>query len=97
VSSGIVYIRRRHINDKGDKMTQDIEGLVSSISINQVLVAILEEYGKLTVPTLKFLDAKTSEKELVIDYNEEDPSFTFSLRETKPNLNATIDEERIEQ
>ena len=97
MSSGIVYIRRRHINDKGDKMTQDIEGLVSSISINQVLVAILEEYGKLTVPTLKFLDVKTSEKELVIDYNEEDPSFTFSLRETKTNLNATIDEERIEQ
>ena len=97
MSGGIVYIRRRHINDKGDKMTQDIEGLVSSISINQVLVAILEEYGKLTVPTLKFLDAKTSEKELVIDYNEKDPSFTFSLRETKPDLNATIDEERIEQ
>ena len=97
MSGGIVYIRRRHINDKGDKMTQDIEGLVSSISINQVLVAILEEYSKLTVPTLKFLDAKTSEKELVIDYNEEDPSFTFSLRETKPDLNATIDEERIEQ
>ena len=81
MSGGIVYIRRRHINDKGDKMTQDIEGLVSSISINQVLVAILEEYGKLTVPTLKFLDAKTSEKELVIDYDEEGPSFTFSLRD----------------
>jgi hypothetical protein len=78
-------------------MTQDIEGLVTSISINQVLVAVLEEYGKLTVPTLRFLDAGGTEKELVIDYNEEDPSFTFSLRETKPNLNDTIDEERIEQ
>ena len=78
-------------------MTQDIEGLVTSISINQVLVAVLEEYGKLTVPTLRFLDAGGTEKELVIDYNEEDPSFTFSLRETKPDLNATIDEERIEQ
>ena len=97
MSGNIVYIRRRYLDDQGDKMTQDIEGLVASISINQVLVAILEEYGKLTVPTLKFLDAKTSEKELVIDYNEEDPSFTFSLRETKTNLNATIDEERIEQ
>ena len=78
-------------------MTQDIEGLVTSISINQVLVAVLEEYGKLTVPTLRFLDAGFTEKELVIDYNEEDPSFTFSLRETKPNLNDTMDEERIEQ
>ena len=78
-------------------MTQDIEGLVTSISINQVLVAVLEEYGKLTVPTLRFLEAGCTEKELVIDYNEEDPSFTFSLRETKPNLNDTMDEERIEQ
>ena len=69
MSGNIVYIRRRHPDDQGDKMTQDIEGLVASISINQVLVAILEEYGKLTVPTLKFLDTKSSEKELVIDYN----------------------------
>lgn len=62
-------------------MTDDIEGLVTSISINQVLVAVLEEYGKLTVPTLRFLDAGAAEKELVIDYDEEGPSFTFSLRD----------------
>jgi hypothetical protein len=62
-------------------VTDDIQGLVTSISINQVLVAVLEEYGKLTVPTLRFLDAVESEKELVIDYDEEGPSFTFSLRE----------------
>jgi hypothetical protein len=61
-------------------VTDDIQGLVTSISINQVLVAVLEEYGKLTVPTLRFLDAGASEKELVIDYDEEGPSFTFSLR-----------------
>lgn len=62
-------------------MTEDIEGLVTSISINQVLVALLEEYKTLTVPTLRFLDAGAAEKELVIDYDEEGPSFTFSLRE----------------
>ena len=62
-------------------MTEDIEGLVTSISINQVLVAVLEEYKKLTVPTLRFLDAAQVEKELVIDYDENGPSFTFSLRE----------------
>lgn len=62
-------------------MTDNIEQIVSSISINQVLVAILEEYKNLTVPTIKFLDAKNNNKELVIDYNEEGPSFTFSLRE----------------
>ena len=62
-------------------MTDDLEGLVTSISMNQVLVAILEEHGKLVVPTLRFLDVNVSNKELVIDYDEEGPSFTFSLRE----------------
>ena len=62
-------------------MTDDIEGLVTSISMNQVLVAILEEHGKLVVPTLRFLDTNVSNKELVIDYDEEGPSFTFSLRD----------------
>jgi uncharacterized membrane protein YcaP (DUF421 family) len=66
-------------------MTDDIEGLVTSISINQVLVAILEEHGKLTVPTLKFLESSSAEKELVIDYDETTPSFTFSLREKNGN------------
>jgi hypothetical protein len=62
-------------------MTDDIEGLVTSINMNQVLVAILEEHGKLAVPTLRFLDVNVSNKELVIDYDEEGPSFTFSLRD----------------
>jgi hypothetical protein len=62
-------------------MTEDIEGLVTSININQILVSILSEYGKLTVPTLSFLDSSTDDKELVIDYDENGPSFTFSLRD----------------
>jgi uncharacterized membrane protein YcaP (DUF421 family) len=62
-------------------MTEDVEGIIQSVSINQVLVAILEEHGKLTVPTLKFLDAANIDKELVISYDEEPPSFTFSLRD----------------
>lgn len=62
-------------------MTQEVESLVSSISLNQILVAILDEYKKLTVPTLSFLDANDLDKELVIDYDENGPSFTFSLRD----------------
>lgn len=66
-------------------MTENIEGLVQSISINQILVSILEEHGKITVPTMRFLDAANNDKELVIDYDEEVPSFTFSLREKNGN------------
>jgi hypothetical protein len=67
-------------------MTEDIEQIVASISMNQVLVAILEEHKKITVPTLKFLESKVSNKELVIDYQEDGPSFTFSLREIDENV-----------
>lgn len=62
-------------------MTDNIDGLIQSISINQVLVAILEEYQKLTVPTLRFLDASKTDKDLIIDYDDGGPSFTFSLRD----------------
>jgi hypothetical protein len=62
-------------------VTENIDEVIQSVSINQILVAILEEHGKITVPTLKFLDAAQSDKELVIDYDEEGPSFTFSLRD----------------
>lgn len=61
-------------------MTDDVQGLITSISLNQVLVALLEEHTKLTVPTSKFLQVSSEEKELVIDYDENNLTFTFSLR-----------------
>jgi len=71
-------------------MTDDVEGLITSISINQVLIAILEEYGKLTVPTLKFLEGRASDKELVIDYDDKDLMFTFSLRGIKDDSQLSL-------
>ena len=64
-------------------MTENVESLVASININQVLVAILQEHGRLSVPVLKFLESKDNNSELIIDYDEKIPSFTFSLREVK--------------
>lgn len=61
-------------------MTEDIEDIVASLNTNKVLISILEECGKIAVPVLKFLDADTSNKELVIDYDEETSAFVFSLR-----------------
>lgn len=68
-------------------MTEEIEGIVETISINQVLVAVLQEYKKLTVPTLGFLETNFENKELVIEYNETDLTFTFSLRESNVSTN----------
>lgn len=62
-------------------MTDTPEGIIQSISINQILISILEEKGQVTVPTIKFLEAASTTKELVVNYDEEGPSFTFSLRD----------------
>lgn len=57
------------------------EELIASMSLNKILVAILEEHKQITVPTLRFIEAANVDKELVIDYDEEGPSFRFSLRD----------------
>jgi hypothetical protein len=62
-------------------MTEEIQNLVASISLNQVIVSVLEQVGKVSIPTDRFLDAGKTDKELVIDYDEDGPSFILSLRD----------------
>ena len=61
------------------------EELIASMSLNKVLIAILEEHGSISVPTLRFIDAGKIDKELVVDYDDEGPSFKFSLRDKNEN------------
>ena len=58
-------------------MTEDI---IQSMSLNKILIALLEEYGSLSVPTLKFVDAGNQDKELVVEYDDTALTFQFSLR-----------------
>lgn len=56
-----------------------MDEIIASLNLNKVLVAILETVGEVTVPTLTFLDAGSSDKGLVIEYDEDGPSFIFKL------------------
>jgi uncharacterized protein involved in type VI secretion and phage assembly len=58
-------------------MTDDI---VQSMSLNKILVALLEQYGALSVPTTRFVEAASEDKELVVEYDDSDFTFKFSLR-----------------
>jgi thiol:disulfide interchange protein len=58
-------------------MTEDI---VQSMSLNKILVALLEEYGTLAVPTTRFVNAANEDKELVVEYDDQDLTFKFSLK-----------------
>lgn len=56
------------------------EEIVQSLSLNKILVALLEEYGSLSVATDKFANAVNEDKELVVDYDDQNLTFKFSLR-----------------
>ena len=63
-------------------MTEDI---IQELSLNKILVALLEEHGPLSVPTLKFVDAANQDKELVVEYDDETLSFKFNVRGINTN------------
>ena len=56
------------------------EEIIQSMSLNKILVALLEEHGMLSVPTTRFVEAASEDKELVVEYDDTDFTFKFSLR-----------------
>ena len=55
------------------------EDILAEFSINKVLLSILETVGEVKVSTLAFIEAGNSDKGLVVEYDEEGPSFIFKL------------------
>ena len=58
-------------------MTEDI---IQSLSLNKILVSLLEQYGELFIPTDKLMNIDSEEKELVVEYDDENLVFKFSVR-----------------
>lgn len=56
------------------------EEIIQSMSLNKILVALLEEHGTLTVSTSKFVEAASEDKELIVEYDDNSLTFKFSLR-----------------
>ena len=57
------------------------EDFVADLNLSQILVSILEAVGQVEVPTVKFMNADFESKEIVVNYDDEVPSFIFSLRD----------------
>ena len=51
------------------------------LNLSQLLVAILDTFGSVEIPTVKFVNASGENKEIVVDYDDDVPSFTFRLRD----------------
>lgn len=56
------------------------EEIIQSLSLNKILVALLEEHGSLSVKTDRLVNAVNEDKELVVDYDDQNLTFKFSLR-----------------
>jgi hypothetical protein len=57
-----------------------IEDVYAQLNIARILVAAIESLGEISVPVSHFLNAVNEDKELQVDYNKSDETFTFKLK-----------------
>ena len=58
-----------------------IEDVYAQLNIAKILVAAIESLGEISLPVSNFLNAANEDKELQVDYNESDQTFTFKLKQ----------------
>jgi len=71
----------------------DVNEVQAQLTASKVLIAILETIGQVTVPTRTLFEANNKDKELVVDYDENGPSFIFRLpKPEEMQYNASFDD-----
>lgn len=58
-----------------------IEDIYAQLNITKILVAAIQSLGEISLPVTDFLNATNEDKELQVDYNESDNTFTFKLKQ----------------
>ena len=77
-----IRTRRWNLNDKGNKMTEKTpDEIFKEMNLSKILVAMLEELKEVNISAATFIDAAKEDKELQVDYNSDNQSFTFKLRD----------------
>lgn len=66
---------------------QTPQDIFADMNVSKILVSILETIGEVKVSTSNFMDAGAEQKELQVDYNEDDQTFVFKLRDKENNDN----------
>lgn len=57
------------------------EEIFKEMNLSKILVAMLEELKEVNISATTFIDAAKEDKELQVDYNSDNQSFTFKLRD----------------
>ena len=61
-------------------MTENVEDIIASVKVEQVLISVLNTVGEVKVSTNKFFESNGDNYELIMSYDDEGPSFTFSVK-----------------
>jgi hypothetical protein len=56
------------------------EEIMESMSLSNILVAILDTLKEINVPTITFLDSNKEDKAMQVTYDSDTESFTFKLK-----------------
>jgi hypothetical protein len=65
-----------------DDLNINTEEIFTQLNATKVLIAVLETIKEISIPTSAIIDAGGIDRELQVDYNSEDQTFTFKVRET---------------
>lgn len=71
-------------NTRGEAVTEE-QDIFASLNVSRILVAILEIQKEIVVPSNLFLNATNIDKELQVDYDSDNQSFKFKLKEKNDN------------
>jgi hypothetical protein len=59
----------------------DTEEVFKALSVTRILIAVIQTLGEISVSTDLFLNNTAEDKELEVDYNSDEQTFTFKLKE----------------
>ena len=65
-----------------EETTQQAEEVFKSLSVSTILVAVLATVKEVKIPMTEFFDLVSEDKELQVDYNSDNQTFTFKLKDT---------------
>jgi len=66
---------------------QTPQDIFADMNVSKILVSILETIGEIKVATDQFINAGAENKELQVDYNDDEKTFVFKLRDKESNDN----------
>ncbi len=58
----------------------EVNEVLAELNVARILVAVVEHSGEISVPVSNFITAVNEDKELQVDYNKDDQTFTFKLK-----------------